>query len=306
MELFAEWAHARGLSLTDPRGPEAAAAREWARKRALAEIKTLHASSPKYTFGDESQEDVIRRYAVKVIKLSTTYLPSGSARKAQVLDGNDAVSAEEFVRRHFGRQGYSALILESRPIHVLFGIYMWLLIQDPADPLNRIVGFGDRTSFDKGEHGRLIWTHLPEDFGTPSYGERRALAIDGHLGPQMSDRTELRWLFDYWLAPSEHLRQYLWAHRGPDVETARRLIEILPASLIPKLLHYLVDDYWGRYLGWPDLLIHRDSEFLFVEVKSSSDNLSDNQKRWIRDNHEILQLPFAVVKIHKMGVAKTE
>ena len=62
------------------------------------------------------------------------------------------------------------------------------------------------------------------------------------------------------------------------------------------------DDYWGRYLGWPDLLIYRGAEYRMVEVKSSSDKLSDDQKRWIRDNHEILKLPFKLVKLRKKEV----
>ena len=39
-----------------------------------------------------------------------------------------------------------------------------------------------------------------------------------------------------------------------------------------------------------------------VEVKSSRDKLSDDQKRWIRDNHKILKLPFELVKLHKKEV----
>ena len=99
--------------------------------------------------------------------------------------------------------------------------------------------------------------------------------------------------------PSERLRQYLWAHRDADVNRARRLIELLPADTVLGILRYLVDDYWGRYLGWPDLLLHRDGEFLFVEVKSSSDKLSAEQMRWIIDNHALLLLPFRLAKLHR-------
>jgi hypothetical protein len=225
-----------------------------------------------------------------------------AGRKAQVLDGEGAVAAEEFASRYFKRLGYSVFSLESRPFHVLFGTFMWLLIQDPEDPLNRLAGFGDRRAFEKDEQRQPIWTFLPEDFGTRGYGKRRAAFIDEHLAPEMNEKKELQWLFDYWLGPSENLRQYLWAHLDDDVETARKLIEVLPAPLIPKLLRYLVDDYWGRYLGWPDLLVHRSSDYLFVEVKSSGDKLSNDQKRWISDNHSILKLPFALVKIHKTKV----
>ena len=33
------------------------------------------------------------------------------------------------------------------------------------------------------------------------------------------------------------------------------------------MLRYLVEDYWGRRSGWPDLIVFRDNEFFFAEVK---------------------------------------
>ncbi|MGY3609702.1 MULTISPECIES: VRR-NUC domain-containing protein [unclassified Bradyrhizobium] len=89
-------------------------------------------------------------------------------------------------------------------------------------------------------------------------------------------------LFAYWLSPSDGLRQYLWAHREADVSRARRLIEILPPDTILLILRYLVADYWGHYIGWPDLILHRDEAFMLVEVKSSSDKLSAEQMGWIK------------------------
>ena len=130
----------------------------------------------------------------------------------------------------------------------------------------------------------------------------RQSTISGHLARDMSEEGELEWLFDYWLPYSADLRQYLWAHRAEDVAKARSLISILSADRILQILRYLVDDYWGRYLGWPDLLIYRGAEYRMVEVKSSSDKLSDDQKRWIRDNHEILKVPFELVKLRKKEV----
>jgi len=68
-----------------------------------------------------------------------------------------------------------------------------------------------------------------------------------------------------------------------------------------KILNYLVEDYWDRYLGWPDLLIYNDSEFFFAEVKSSHDKLKEDQKNWIKNNTSKLGLPFKLVKVHKKG-----
>jgi hypothetical protein len=53
-----------------------------------------------------------------------------------------------------------ALTGESRPFHVLFGVYFWLLIQDPADPNVRIVGFGSRGPYEQGQPGRAATPKL--------------------------------------------------------------------------------------------------------------------------------------------------
>jgi hypothetical protein len=37
-----------------------------------------------------------------------------------------------------------------------------------------------------------------------------------------------------------------------------------------EMLRYLVEDYWGRRSGWPDLFIFRDDEFFFAEASSLS------------------------------------
>lgn len=302
MELLAEWSDAKQREKDEMVRTDETRLEQRAEEQALTEIKALHASTPKYKYSEESQEETLRRCGVDIINLDGTYLRGAADRKVQLLDGETTVSPEEFASGYFQRLGYSVLFLESRPFHVLFGTFMWLLIQDPGDALNRLAGFGDRRAFEKGERGQLIWTFLPQDFGTRGYAKRRATSIDGHFAPDMNKREELQWLFEYWLEPSENLRQYLWAHRDEDVEKARRLIEVLPAPFITSLLRYLVDDYWGRYLGWPDLLAYRASDFLFVEVKSSGDKLSDYQKRWINDNHSTLKFPFALVKIHKRKV----
>jgi hypothetical protein len=64
-------------------------------------------------------------------------------------------------------------------------------------------------------------------------------------------------------------------------------------------LRYLVDSYWDRYLGWPDLFLSRSGEFEFAEVKSSGDKLNTNQKTWIANNHDILHFKFRLIKIHR-------
>jgi VRR-NUC domain len=200
--------------------------------------------------------------------------------------------------RYFKRMGYRATLLENSPIHVLFATYMWPVVQDPSDRQSNVVGFADREAYDAGTKSNLIWTRLPADFGKPQYATRRAKHIDRHMAGLAAQRQDLRRLFDQWLGPSRDLRNYLWAHRLEHIEVARELIDVLPADSLLEILRYLVENYWGRRAGWPDLLVHRQKEFILVEVKSARDSLGAAQQGWIRDNYKRLRLPFTVVKIH--------
>lgn len=302
-ELLAEWAESNGIDENPlfATGPELERARDDAARKSLHEIKQLHAKNPKYRFDkDESQADVIANCDVRVVPLKGVYVLDDNIRGAQILCGNEVVSPEEFASRHFREQGYETLFVESVPFHALFGVFMWLLVQDPEDERLRIALIGDRTAFEEGRSGREILFHKPDDFGSPGYGQRRKMAIERYFREILAP-GDLDWLFDYWLEPSEKLRQYLWAHREKDIATARTLLRVLPKSTLLIILRYLVDSYWEHYLGWPDLLVFRTEEFFFAEVKSSNDGLSEEQKRWIRDNLELLKLPFELVKIHRIG-----
>jgi hypothetical protein len=265
----------------------------------LADLKAQHAAAPKYVFSELSQADVLARYQVEVVRLDADYVDTPQ-KGAVIRDGEGAISPETFVARHYAAEGWAVMPLESLPLHALFGVMTWLLFQDQADARVRMVGFGDRMAFEaKVKPPPVIWSFLPDDFGTVGYGARRKRAIARHFKLLAADREELLWAFDLWRSSSADFRQYLWAHREPDVERARRLIEILEPAQVLEILRYLIDDYWGRYLGWPDLLLYRDGELLLVEVKSSGDRLSQAQKDWIADNHERLKLPFKIVKIHR-------
>jgi hypothetical protein len=303
-ERFATWVESQKAATLTPEAKRDA--RKRIAKEVLEELKVLHATSPKYVYLEESEAETIKKFRVDVIPLKGVYVTDPQRKGVAVLDGTEPCGVEEFASRYFRRLGFETLVLESLPFHVLFGTFMWLVIQDSADPQVRIVSFGDRHAFENKTQSEPIWTHLPDDFGTVGYGRRRAAAIDAHFSLLVDDTGELKWLFDYWLKHSEGFRQYLWAHRDDDIRRARQLLDVLPPAVITKILRYLVDHYWERYLGWPDLLAYREEEFLFIEVKSSRDKLSEAQKNWIGDNYRLLHFPFKLVKVHKAGTTLSE
>jgi len=267
-------------------------------RNVVKEINKLHKATPKYKYEEESQNEIISKYNVEVINLDGVYVKTPN-RKVSILSGKTICSAEEYVQRYLNDLGFNVLVTESVPFHVIFGVFTWLLIQDPTDMLNRLASFGDRNAFENNTEGKLISTFLPEDFGSSGYYERRKEAIKVHLETIPEDKDELFWTFDYWIEHSNDFRQYLWAHRQSDIETAKRLLSVLPPKIIKRILKYLIQDYYHRYLGWPDILVFREEQFYFAEIKSSSDKLREDQKAWVRNNALFLKLPFKLYKIHK-------
>ncbi|MCG8345021.1 MAG: VRR-NUC domain-containing protein [Chlorobiales bacterium] len=241
---------------------------------------------------------MLEEYNVEVINIHAEY-DADKGRKTRIRYQGELLTVEEYVEAKLQAQGYQAVFLESSPFHALFAVFMWMVIQDPADFCVQMVGFGERRAYEERREKNPIWTLLPDDFGTPGYNTRRALEIERHFSPEMEEKENLLWLFDYWVPCSEGLRQYLWAHRESDVEKARKLVEVLTPTSIQSILRYLTRDYWGRYIGWPDLLAYRDDDFVLIEVKSSKDKLSEEQKHWIAGNAEYLRLPFKIYKVHR-------
>lgn len=295
---FAKWAEDQGHADRRRARREHNDKYEEIERDVIEEVKLLHSRSPKYLYSELSQAEVLSRCGVEILDLRADYLNEADGSRRLVTATGTFGTAEEAAAAHFRASGFEVIESESRPFHVLFGVYMWMLIQDPEDPLRYFAGFGDRTAYDAGQKGEMVWTFLPRDFGRPGYATRRSEAISEHFKMLEDD---LVGLFNYWLAPSKDLRQYLWAHSEDDVMRARRIIEILPADILRHILRYLAESYWVRFTGWPDLLVFNSTSYFFAEVKGSGDKLREDQKRWIENNATILHLPFKLVKIHRQA-----
>ncbi len=266
-------------------------------KQVISEIKKQHEDSPKYEYSERTQQEVIETTNTEVILVNAEHINTGK-RKVGIRSGEDILTVEEFAAAYFNEQGFSVLEVESVPFHVLFGVFMYLVIEDPDDSKGKIVQFGSRNDFDTNtcQEG-MVTTILPDDFGGSLYYERRKEFIDRHI----SELHDLDWLFDFWLGYSYNLRQYLWAHREKDVCRAKQVIAVLGLENIRKVLNYMVRNYWKNYCGWPDLLVYDDESFFFVEVKSSNDKLSEDQKNWLMGNMQYMGFRSKIFKVGKLN-----
>ncbi|QDG50583.1 VRR-NUC domain-containing protein [Persicimonas caeni] len=279
--------------------PVTSAAYKWIHEDVKAFYRAAHKHFPKYDYSDEpSQQEVIDAHDVTIVDREVEYVESGG--RAKIQSPNGPVSVEQYAARCYREQGFEVILCESRPIHVLFGTFMCLEIDSAADPLAQLAGFSRPVRMDAPDEERhYIEMYLPQDFGAREFAENRRERLDRHFDEIRESAQDILWLFDYWLEVSARLRMYLWAYADHDVEAARQLVAVLPNAQLISILKYLVEDYWGRYCGWPDLFVFSDHNYKFVEVKSSNDSLSLDQKDWIAGNAKFMQLPFEMLKLHR-------
>ena len=267
-------------------------------KEVIEDFKKLHETNPKYIYHELTQQEVINKCNVEVVSLHAEFLKP-KKRKVLLKYNNIEVTAEEYVKAYYNNLGYDCIETESVPFHVLFGTFLFLLIQDNKDPHLQLSMFGSRTVWEKDKSKKMIQTFLPNDFGTKGYGIRRKKDINKYFKSLPTEKEEVEWTFNYWLSHSNDLREYLWAHKEKHIKIAKSILQVLSIQTVYKILRYLIDDYWGRYIGWPDMIIYNENEYFFAEVKASKDKLSEDQKRWINDNYNLLKQPFKIIKIHR-------
>lgn len=87
---------------------------------------------------------------------------------------------------------------------------------------------------------------------------------------------------------------------------AAALLSALSPRQAKACLAYLIEDFWGRRAGWPDLIVLEmaAADVLgveLVEVKSKRDRLGTAQKAWFAANEARLHLPASVLRVVEDG-----
>lgn len=144
----------------------------------------------------------------------------------------------------------------------------------------------------------LISFLLPQDFGSAAYFERRRNEFEAEI-EQIRKAPNLVDLFVQLLNPSVLLRDYLWVNEDEAIKTAREALSILPKDTIVESIYWAIQNFWERQPGWPDLLIYRDFEHRFVEVKSLHDRLSQEQMNWFDWAISDAQIPCELFRIKR-------
>jgi hypothetical protein len=255
------------------------------KKQAKQQWQGIHQTQPKYNLKERTEAEFLSTVAIDIRELRADYRQvqrDGQKIGRWSVRPGELGSVEEFVTAWFGSGGYEVLRCERTLISAWVATFLGVPIQDPADPRSQEVMRGSTVGWTPQHRDTpLIRFRLPRDFGRPNYYKRRRDILESwFIGMRVAERLET--LFDMLLDETELIRDYLWVADPASVARARRALQLLPREVVVCSVEWAIGDFWQRQPGWPDLLVVRDGEYRFVEVKSPHDELSQEQMRWFQ------------------------
>ena len=163
---------------------------------------------------------------------------------------------------YFKNLGYQAVFSENEPWRALFGLLFWDIIYDTNvqaihNPLQRV----------------------PSDFFLPDFYLKRKQLLLTRI-QEMQSREAM----DSIAATTYHSKNgttnVLVSWYDGLLETVQTIIRLLEPDQIHRVLLEMAGNLRENTRGFPDLLIWKESEYCFIEVKSPTDHLSAQQLHW--------------------------
>lgn len=170
---------------------------------------------------------------------------------------------------YYINEGKMAVFSENLTWRAIFGLIFWDIVFDPS-----LVAF------------HHPFQRRPSDLYLPDFYEKRQDLIVSHLESfdniqtllvYMGERYESKfgianpfvtWIEDMWVI-------------------VRKAVEVIKFESLKKILHEMSKNLVENLRGFPDLFMWDDNDYCFVEVKSPTDNLSNQQLFWLQFFKEI-------------------
>ena len=272
------------------------------RRKAKQHWQKIHKENPKYNLTERTEAGFLSNINVPIIEVEAPYVQveKGNQQIGKWISPTGCqVSAEDFTKEWYKKQNFRVLHCERTLISTWIGTFLVNVVQDPSDPRQQeCIRHSTRGWRSDKRDTPLISFLLPQDFGSADYFERCRGKFESAI-EQMKKAPHLTDLFVRLLKPSVLLRDYLWVNEDNVIETAHEALSIIPKEIVIDSIHWAIQDFWNRRSGWPDLLIYRDIEYRFVEVKSPHDRLSQEQMDWFDWAISNSQIPCELFRIKR-------
>ncbi|PSW17625.1 VRR-NUC domain-containing protein [Photobacterium sanctipauli] len=228
----------------------------------------------------EEEADVadvlVRKLARKLaIKSAPAKKPVFSSYSLTLPNNGDRV--EHCVANHYEHQGWHAYYLENTLICGLFGLAFWDII------------------FNDGIQGAFLnpFQRSPKDMFSSAFYQQRQTAIDDRLLEIATGKWQ-QWLTVYQQKQGISNDWVHWPLITPEV--IKHATNHFPPTALDKIFRRILFDPKNNRSGFPDLILFKEDEFRWIEVKGPGDKLQSNQIRWLKVFQQ-LALPAEVVYV---------
>jgi len=196
------------------------------------------------------------------------------------------VYAEQLAQQYYGEQGFDSRWSENNFWWIIMALVFWDIIFAKVEgavccQINGEEHYlrPDEASFDKLYNSFIPLNGMPSDFFSIEFYQRRRSIIENKFKElENSDLIE-----KLKVSYSSHKGQNCRLIEKWDRYTLDELINIV--QFIPKevplgIFKRMIQDFRSLRSGLPDLIVYKQEDFFFSEVKSKKDKLSKNQEEW--------------------------
>lgn len=190
--------------------------------------------------------------------------------KTQVLkDSPKVVISNEFkgnvemgVAHHYESLGYQAVFAENHLWRALFGLVFWDIIFDKS-----LVAF------------HHPFQRRPSDFHLPDFYEKRKVKIKARLEELTEPAVLIQEIAEMYQKKMGIANPFvLW--NDAIWEMCRVAVAQIPLNILKIIWLKIAENQVENGRGFPDLMIRNEEKIFFVEVKSPTDHLSNQQVFW--------------------------
>lgn len=284
LSLVAHWLDSNNLTVTNILAFESQYAKQsdLLKKEAKTYWQDRHNQSPKYTFAVEPTEaDFLSEVKVPERNLTgriTSVKKGKKNAKAWINSLGKECSVEDIASEWFSSNGFIVKKCELRLVSVLVATFCFPVI----------IG-----------QERSIGSLLTRGFGSEQFfaSHKQEFEKNRHY---LEKAENLAAIYNNILPESHGLRLYLGVEDAESVELGLLAIKAMPRSMLLDCVQFGFESFWARRAGWPDLFAARlaSNEFLFAEVKGSTDKLSLQQMDWFKWAIQKAKLPCEIVRVN--------
>ncbi|WP_423841038.1 VRR-NUC domain-containing protein [Vibrio mytili] len=237
----------------------------------VTEILTTPLNISEFEVGQKLEQRVKRKLGEKVPRI-----PKPKCNEYHLELDLSHQRVELATKTYFERLGWTVFYAENTLLNALLGLTIWDAIFAPIE-------------------GAFInaYQHRPLDLYHSDFVDKRKTLIDEAMQQLVHDHTTLLTRYDDKYGISNPLVQWSYVSK----ELVSMSLTTIPISLLLSLFKVQLSDLKLYRNGMPDLIMFKDEQFEWIEVKGPGDKLQDNQWRWIKEFHR-LNVPFSVCYIN--------